>query len=237
MSKKIKKTNAESDLLSTFGRLCSASELQESPVDAGASSDVALSEKRRRRSAVTEEQEVCGDHVLGYQQRQIRLQDSELADDDLDQSGQTEFNQLFAKGVYLLGMREHSIQELTNKLNARTEYADIVLAVIDELLANNYLSDERFAESYVRSRSNRGFGPIKIQAEMKSKGVSQRLINEYLESGSAFWFDVAREQYKKKYRSKEVTDYKEWTKRARFLQSRGFNMEHIQAVQPSSNFY
>ena len=143
---------------------------------------------------------------------------------------------MLAKGVYLLGMREHSVQEMTDKLTARSDAVDVVLAVIDELLENTYLSNERFSESYVRSRRNKGFGPVKIRVELKTKGISGRLASEHLQAESPEWIDVAREQYKKKYRSK-AENYKEWTKRARFMQSRGFTMEHIQAVLPSADFY
>ena len=48
---------------------------------------------------------------------------------------------------------------------------------------------------------------------------------------------MAREQYEKKYGVKPLDSYKEWTKRARFMQGRGFTMEHIQAVMPSADFY
>ena len=89
----------------------------------------------------------------------------------------------------------------------------------------------------MRSRRNKGFGPVKISAELKTKGIKSRLIAEYLHGESPEWIDVAREQYEKKYRSSRAENYKEWTKRARFMQSRGFNMEHIQAVLPSADFY
>lgn len=188
--------------------------------------------KTRRRSALSAEAETSDVKLVGYESRAERLGDES---DGLG-SNKDEFNRLLAKGVYLLGMREHSVYELTNKLNAKTEFPDVVLAVIDELLENDYVSDTRFAESYVRSRASRGFGPIKIRAELSGKGVRNSLIGESVDSGSSSWFDVAREQYEKKYRT-AAADYKEWTKRARFLQSRGFSMEHIQAVQPSSGFY
>ena len=205
----------------------------------------AESKKTRRRSALMEEAGFEGSKtrgtksedvkVLGFEQRNARL--TECGADELSGTSPDEFNKLLAKGVYMLGMREHSTQEMQDKLSARSDSADLVMAVVDELLEHNYLSDERFAQSYVRSRANKGFGPMKIKTELSSKGVSNRLISEYLDSGSAKWFDVAREQYDKKYSSSNVKDYKEWTKRARFLQSRGFSMEHIQAVQPSSGFY
>ncbi len=195
--------------------------------------------KKRRRSELAQVGADTEIPLMGYSQRSKRLNDGqELAIDDAQVSeGKTEFNRLFAKGVFLLGMREHSIKEMTDKLNAKSEMPDIVLAVVDELLENKFLSDERFAESYVRSRQNRGFGPIKIRAELHTKGISNRLSAENLDANSPHWFDVAREQYQKKYALKPLDNYKEWAKRARFMQSRGFNMEHIQAVMPSSDFY
>ena len=194
---------------------------------------------------------------MGFSQRSKRLNDGQElavegaeAHDDSETIGgakaldnaeganiKTEFNRLFAKGVYLLGMREHSIQEMTDKLNARSELVDIVLAVVDELVENNFLSDERFAESYVRSRQNKGFGPVKIRSEFHAKGITSRLAEEHINANSPEWINVAREQYEKKYGVKPLDSYKEWTKRARFMQGRGFTMEHIQAVMPSADFY
>ena len=160
--------------------------------------------KPRRRSALADDAGNAEVKAVGYSSRSQRLAEqnqysgvSELAEED-----KSEFNRLLAKGVYLLGMREHSVQEMTDKLTARSDAVDVVLAVIDELLENNYLSNERFAEGYVRSRRNKGFGPVKIRVELKTKGISGRLISEHLQAESPEWIDVAREQYKKKYRSK-----------------------------------
>jgi len=155
------------------------------------------------------------------------------------------YSEVYAKGVHLLAMREHSVKELSDKLRSKlgisygvderqydANVADLVLAVIDELLKNKLLSDERFTESYVRSRANRGFGPVKIRSELQTKGVSEILMDEYLQHNDAVWFDNAQSQYQKKYGDSSVTDYDAWSKRARFMQSRGFTMEHIHVVLP-----
>lgn len=159
----------------------------------------------------------------------------------IDDLAKKEFNDLFARGIRLLAMREHSVKEMVNKLSDKSQSADgfdcaetsdTILAVIDELLEKKYLSDERFTESYIRSRGNRGFGPIKIKAELKNKGVSNTLIQDYLDHGAAVWFDHAKSQYKKKYGDGPIGDYSIWTKRARFMQGRGFTMEQIQVTVP-----
>lgn len=143
-----------------------------------------------------------------------------------------EFNELFARGVRLLAMREHSVKEITNKLLDKSDKSDLVHAVVDELLSNKYLSDERFTESYIRARGNRGFGPVKIRSELNAKGVSSALIQQHLNESSEFWLDIATTQYQKKYGEAPVGDYHAWTKRARFMQSRGFTTEHIHIALP-----
>lgn len=141
-----------------------------------------------------------------------------------------EFNDLFSKGIRLLSMREHSVKELTNKLLSKSDNVDVIHAVVDDLLEKKYLSEQRFTESYIRARSNRGFGPSKIKAELKNKGINSSLIHDHLDEGAAIWFDNAKSQYQKKYGDTPISDYSAWTKRARFMQGRGFTMEHIECV-------
>jgi regulatory protein len=187
--------------------------------------------------------------IEGKKRRRSELQ-AEKIGEPLSQSSdpaEKEFNELFARGLRLLAMREHSVKELTKKLfdkseksltvddadsSDRARVSDAIYAVIDDLLEKKYLSDERFTEVYIRSRGNRGFGPIKIEAELKSKGVSNNLIQDHLDKGAALWFDNAKSQYQKKYADTLINDYSAWTKRANFMQSRGFTMEQIRVTIP-----
>ena len=162
-----------------------------------------------------------------------RIYGDDSNQDDIFDETKKEYNRLFVKGMRLLSMREHSKQEIITKLSVKCENLDIVYAVIDFLIENKYLSDQRFTESYVRSRRNRGFGPNKIRIELKEKGIKTNMIDDYLDVKSAIWFDNAQNQYKKKYGDGCVKDYNTWAKRARFMQSRGFSMEHIQVTLPS----
>lgn len=58
-------------------------------------------------------------------------------------------------------------------------------------------SDERFAESYMRSRINRGHGPLKIAMELGQRGINEQLIAAILYSGEYDWFDLCRQAGKK----------------------------------------
>ena len=154
-----------------------------------------------------------------------------------DKSGpKKEYDRLLSKGIRLLSMREHSVKEITTKLSVKCDSLDMVHAVVDGLLESKVLSDERFTESYVRSRSNRGFGPTKIRSELFLKGIKNNMIEDYMDVSSPIWYENARNQYQKKYGDGPVSDYKAWAKRARFMQSRGFSMEHIQVTVPSVDY-
>ncbi len=140
------------------------------------------------------------------------------------------------KSIDLLARREHSVYELKQKLKQR-QYSDTEIdEAIERLLADDLVSDERFTEAYVRHRAMRGFGPSKIALELKTKGVDAVLLEEYVDASSAVWLERARESYTKKFGHTAPSDYAEWTKRARFLQGRGFTSSIIQNVCPSIEF-
>lgn len=171
-----------------------------------------------------------------------KLDSAEIADAriavDADRTSQNEekkeYQRVYGKGIYLLSMREHSVKEISDKLSKKCDRADLVRAVVDDLIERKYLSNTRFAESYVRSRKTKGFGPTKIRSELLGKGIVGSMIDDHLEAGSAIWYEVAENQYHKKYGEDVIKDYNTWTKRARFLQSRGFSMEHIHSTIPQA---
>jgi regulatory protein len=89
-------------------------------------------------------------------------------------------------------------------------------------------SDERYTESYVNMRRNRGYGPLKIKLELQQRGVSSQLIEAYVEFGDKVWLETARHAYEKKFGGKPLETPNERAKRMRFLQSRGFTGDIIQ---------
>lgn len=76
------------------------------------------------------------------------------------------------RGIDALSRREYSRLELYRKL-MRTltegETADDVIAVLDDLQAKGYLSDERYAEGRVRVRSMR-YGNRRVAQELRQQG-------------------------------------------------------------------
>jgi regulatory protein len=128
----------------------------------------------------------------------------------------------------LLARREHSKRELIVKLRARGCPEKIITQVIDQLAAESMQSDTRFAETFVRSRIDRGRGPLRIRAELIERGIEDDLIAETLLQYEDWWRDLALEAYNKRYGGNTASgDFEERSKRSMFLQRRGFTADQI----------
>jgi regulatory protein len=80
----------------------------------------------------------------------------------------------------LLGRREYSAFELGQRIRQKWPDAEGAEELVAALAEENLLSDERFTESFVRSRLRRYQGPLKIRAAIRSKGVDDG-AREWLE--------------------------------------------------------
>lgn len=131
----------------------------------------------------------------------------------------------------LLARREHSRQELQRKLARRFAVdAEVIFSVINQLTQEGLQSDQRLAEAFLRYRSNRGQGPLKIKAEMREKCIESDLIEQIFDEANIDWFDLALRVLEKRYGDGSAVDASERAKRTRFLQQRGFSFDQIQTV-------
>lgn len=123
--------------------------------------------------------------------------------------------------MHLLSLREHSRFELERKLLRRYEQVT-VQQVLQNLARQGLQSDDRFAEQYVYSRRNRGYGPLRIRAELIEKGIAEELIVAWLDAPEQDWRVLMLETAEKKFGTQPPADRREMAKRGRFLSSRGF---------------
>ncbi len=79
-----------------------------------------------------------------------------------------------------LARREHSRRELIQKLVGRGIAPDVADATATQLAAQDWLSEERFAESRVRHRWEQGRGPIWVRAELEQHDIAPELIEQAL---------------------------------------------------------
>lgn len=133
----------------------------------------------------------------------------------------------YNKAVELLARREHSHYELKNKLLGRDYTEQEIEPALIQLEQENYLSDVRFAESYVRLRVEKGFGARKIKAELYEKGINSELASLVL-AKIEDWQPIIEAAYQKRFikRSEDVNKEKVY----RFLSYRGFTSEQIRRV-------
>lgn len=132
--------------------------------------------------------------------------------------------------VKLLSRREHSAFEIRQKLAQRDFGESEIAQAITELQQGGWLSDERYAEAYVRMRRNKGYGPVRIAMELKERGVNDAVVEHYLQADNEIWLQILKQQYQKKYNDEPVADYSDRAKRIRFLQYRGFPLDIIYQV-------
>src|SRR5210317_2200859 len=143
-----------------------------------------------------------------------------------DTQEQPSSNEMRAFAYRLLGRREYSVFELARRIRQKWPDADGIQDLLDALVEENLLSDERFTESFVRFRIQRYQGPLKIKAALRTKGVSDYLISRELEGHSDEWLDLAI-QWLDRQNIGEI-DFNARKKYYRRLVSRGFR--HSQAM-------
>lgn len=131
-----------------------------------------------------------------------------------------------------LARREHSRYELQCKLREKfdTPSDTLISSVLERLVADNLLSDTRFAESYVRARVSRGYGPFYIRHQLRQRQVDSVLIDQVLAFDEQDWIDVLADALAKKVADVPERGSKQWLKLQRFSQSRGFTPSHYQAA-------
>ena len=127
----------------------------------------------------------------------------------------------------LLARREHSRRELLTKLRNRCAVIELLEGVLDRLEHDNLLSDSRFAESYVRSRAGRGYGPVRIRQELIQKGIGLDICRLVLESGEVDWYQLACDCYQRRFGRAVCKDRKEKMRQMCYLQYRGFDSDMI----------
>ena len=141
---------------------------------------------------------------------------------------------LKARALRYLSMREHSRIELQRKLASHAQEGDDVDALLAWLEANNYLSQERFAESLVRRRAAR-FGNSRILRELQSHGITGEALaalKNDLNGDLAEEDSRAAEALARKF-AHPPQDAAERAKYIRFLQQRGFSSRAVKAALAS----
>jgi regulatory protein len=117
-----------------------------------------------------------------------------------------------------------------HKLISKQFDEETIHAVLAALTHEGVLSDKRFTESFIHYRRERGLGPLRIQAELKDRGITDALIEQHLEIAALCWTMKARLVWQKRFKNHIPSDYKTRFQQMRFLQYRGFTHEQINSI-------
>ncbi len=148
---------------------------------------------------------------------------------EFDENGAIDNKQLNKAISYasrLLGMREYAVLELQTKLKHKGFSDEIAKHCIDYMLTNNWLSDQRYCEAYIRSKSGRGQGYSKIYYDLQQKIVLPEIINEAFTQANIDWQSICDEVAQKKINSISAnSELEKKQKLTRFLMYRGFSVQ------------
>jgi len=141
---------------------------------------------------------------------------------------------LRARALRFLAIREHSRLELSRKLSrylGEGEDTDALDVLLDDLERDGWLSDQRFADQWVASRSTR-FGDARIRQELRARGVDADKASPPLKANALENSEHARalELWRRRYGGEAAVDLNERARQARFLMQRGFSGEVVSRI-------
>jgi len=132
---------------------------------------------------------------------------------------------LRAQAIRLLARREYARSELEHRLIAKGAPRDEVGFVLDELIAQGYLSDARYARAMATQKAG-GYSRRSIAEALKAKGIARTDIERALGEAEADDEKTLRALWQRRF-GKPPTDEREKARQVRYLQARGFALSAI----------
>jgi regulatory protein len=132
--------------------------------------------------------------------------------------------------INLLARREHSEHELSRKLRTKGFSDSDIQTTLATLTKEGLLSNTRFIEAYVHHRRQKGYGPLRIHAELATRGISEDMIEHHLNITDNAWLAHARHVWQKRFKGASPRDFKARAQQMRFLQYRGFTTGQINSI-------
>jgi regulatory protein len=151
----------------------------------------------------------------------------------LDQAQAADPAAALAAAVSALSQRDYCSRALAARLAAHGFHAEAVEAAIADLSERRYLDDVRYGQQYVAYHAERGQGPLRISRELLELGLSEDLIEAALDNYArehGDWDRLAREVRIRRFGLEAPSGWAQKAKQARFLQYRGFSIDHIRSA-------
>ena len=134
-------------------------------------------------------------------------------------------DQVLDKMAKYCAYQERCVKDVRNKLKTFDIPEEAKTKILDYLLDNRFVNDERFAKSFVRGKVNQsGWGLNKIRFHLMQKGISKEIIEDAMQQTDE---EVYRQRLIEilKVKSKTVkaaTDFEKRQKMAAYAMQKGF---------------
>lgn len=127
--------------------------------------------------------------------------------------------------------QERCDQEVRLKLQSWFLYQEDIDILISDLISNNFLNEERFAEAYVSGKFRiKKWGRIKIVQHLKQKRISEYSIKKAIATIDA---DEYFNTLKALAETKKISGSNDWDKKIklkRYLASKGYELDLIHEI-------
>lgn len=144
---------------------------------------------------------------------------------------ESDFGKNYIRAVDLISRRLRSERELREYAFRKQWTRDNTERVVDRLRERGYLNDEKFAESFVRSRSNtRNFSAKRMKVELRKKGIKPELIAKVLAESDEYDEKTSLNNLIMKKRNK----YDDERKLIAYLARQGFSYDDIRSALADS---
>jgi regulatory protein len=141
--------------------------------------------------------------------------------------GESDFGKNYIRAVDLVSRRLRSEREIRDYAFRKQWSKENLEKVIERLYERDYLNDEKFAESFVRSRATlRNFSKRKMELELMKKGINKEIIAKILDDSE----DFDENQALKNLVAKKRKNYENEQKLIAYLARQGFSYDKIKAA-------
>lgn len=138
--------------------------------------------------------------------------------------------QVFFKLSALCASAEHCTYEMTEKMRRWQVTADVQERVIERLVKNRYVDDERYCRAFVRDKIKYNkWGRRKVEQALYMKRIPESIIDTVLEEvDPETYLEILRPLIENKRKSvKADSEYELNMKLMKFAVGRGFTVEEV----------
>ena len=132
---------------------------------------------------------------------------------------------LRAQAIRLLARREYARSELEQRLVAKGAPRSEVGRVLEELIAQGYLSDARYARAMATQKAG-GYSRRSIAEALKAKGIARTEIERALAEAETDDEKALHALWQRRF-GRAPVDERDKARQVRFLQARGFAVSAI----------